>query len=191
MRSLFIAVSLLCVSAVAQAAAPSPAGAPAKDATTPAAQGFVQGFYDWYVGQAKKSDQHLMDDALSNKRWPMSEAIVTALKADMAAQAKTPDDIVGIDFDPFLAAQDECWPYKTGKVTTVAGKTRVEVFGHCEKTHPESPDVIAELEQRDGKWVFVNFIYPGDPGQPDGDLLKTLKDLQQERDHPSPDSEQH
>lgn len=190
MRSQVIAISLLWVSVIALAT-PTAASAPAKDAKTPSAQVFVQGFYDWYVGQAKQSNPNLIDAALAGKRWPMSEAIQTALKADEVAQAKTPDDIVGIDFDPFLAAQDECWPYKTGKVTEMAGKTHVEVFGHCGKMHPDLPDVIAELEQHDGKWVFVNFIYPGDPGQPDGDLLKTLKELQDERDHPSPQSEQH
>lgn len=178
----YLAIGLFCLVGIsAQAAAP----VSAIQDRVQSAQAFVQSFYDWYVERAKNSSPTLMEDALASKRWPMSDAIVTALREDMAAQAKSPDDIVGIDFDPFLNAQDECWPYKTRKTTEVSGKTRVEVFGHCEKTHPEVPDVVAELQQRDGKWVFVNFIYPGDPGQEDSDLLSALKSYKEEREHPA------
>ena len=184
MRSPVIAFSLLCMSAVAYAAAPAQATAPAK---APSAQAFVQGFYDWYTGQMQKDENgDVMGAALKSKRWPMSAAIVTALEEDMAAQAKSPDDIVGIDFDPFLNAQDTCFPYKADKVTVANGRYRVEVFdSNCSDPHPEIPTVIAELEQQKGSWVFVNFIYPGQPGQADSDLLSALKALKDERDHPN------
>ena len=144
-------------------------------------QAFVQGFYDWYTQQAMNSEPGLTEAALTNTQWPMSDEIVTALKADEGAAEASPDEVVGIDFDPFLNTQESCYPYKTGKVTQANGRTRVELFGACERVHPQTPDVIAEIEPRDGKWVFVNFIYPGDPGQADSDLLTTLKTLSEER----------
>lgn len=121
-----------------------------------------------------------MDSALKNKNWPMSEEIVTALNADAEAQAKSPDEIVGMDMDPFLAAQDTCFPYKARKVTKTGARYEVEVFGlGCSSPHPELPTVIAVIEDRKGTLTFVNFIYP-DLDQTN--LLSTLKALKDERD---------
>lgn len=176
-----IALSLLCITA--QAAAPAPGQTekqPAADSLQ-SAHDFVQGFYDWYVQLVEKNNNNWqMDSALKNKDWPMSEEIVTALNADFDAQAKSPDEIVGIDFDPFLAAQDTCFPYKARKVTKTGARYQVEVFGlGCSSPHPELATVIAVIEERKGKFVFVNFLYPDDTG---GDLLSELKALKKERD---------
>lgn len=177
-----IVLSLLCGSVVAvQAAETAPAQAIAQpqSALERSAQAFVQGFYSWYVEKVDKANHWLVYDALENKRWPMSDTIVAALKADGEAQDKSPDEIVGIDFDPFLDAQDTCFPYKAGKVTRAGNKYQVEVFdSNCSGPHPELPQVVAELEQHDGSWVFVNFIYP----KVNDDLLSTLKGLKEERE---------
>lgn len=180
--TLFLAV--LCFAAPATEAAAPASG---QDAQAQSAKAFVQGFYDWYMGEMQKeSNDDLIADALKSKRWPFSAAIVTALRADEEAQSKSPEDVVGIDFDPYLNAQDTCFPYKTGKVTASGSQYRVELFdSNCSDPHPEIPTVIAVVEKNGASWQFVNFIYPGESGQADSDLLKTLKALQEERDHPS------
>lgn len=177
-----IALSLLCITAFsAQAAGPALNQIDMQAKSLQSAHDFVQGFYDWYVQLIQKNnDGWHKGDALNNKKWPMSEEIVSALNADMDAQEKSPNEIVGIDFDPFLAAQDTCFPYKAGKVTQKGSRYEVEVFGsHCSDPHPEWPTVIAEIEKRGESWTFVNFIYPGDS---ETDLLKELQDLKKERD---------
>ena len=180
-RSTFIGFSLLCITGLAaQAAVPvqSRASAQAPDATLQAVHDFVQGFYDWYVALVQHAARgNPIESALNDKRPLFSDAIVTALQADMDAQAKSPDDIVGIDFDPFLAAQDECWPYKVGRVKQTGGSYQAEVFGSCSNPHPEEPDVIVEVEKLNGTWVFVNFLYPGNT-----DLLSELRTLKEERE---------
>jgi|SRR6185312_3395891 len=127
-----------------------------------------------------------MDDALKSERWPFSDTLVAALKADEEAQTKSPDEVTGLDFDPYLNAQDTCFPYTTRKVTAAGDEYRVEVFdSNCDTSHPEIPTVIAVVEKNGASWRFVNFIYPGVPGkvdQPDSDLLSVLKQLKQERD---------
>jgi len=176
-----LSLGLLCTVSTAHAAGP----APGEDAQAQSAKAFVKGFYDWYTGEIQKSKDGPVDDPLKSKHWPFSAAIVTALKADEEAQAKSPDEVVGIDFDPYLNAQDTCFPYKMGKVTTNGGQYRVEVFdSNCSDPHPEIPTVIAVVEKNGASWRFVNFIYPGEPGQAESDLLSVLKSLANEREHP-------
>ena len=176
-----LSLGLLCTASGAQAAEPIPT----QDTQAQSAKVFVQGFYDWYTGEMQKNEEGPVPDPLKSKRWPFSTAIVAALRADEEAQAKSPDDVVGIDFDPYLNAQDTCFPYKTGKVTANGNQYRVEVFdSNCSDPHPEIPTVIAVVEKSGASWRFVNFIYPGEPGQADSDLLSTLKALKEEREHP-------
>jgi len=84
---------------------------------------------------------------------------------------------VGLDFDPFTASQDPCQKYQArGTPRKVDQRYEVQVFGSCPRQRRSAPDVVAELEQRHGLWVFVNFRYP------DGDdLVATLKQLKADR----------
>jgi hypothetical protein len=174
-----LCLGLLCTLPTAQAA--GPATGQATEAQS--AKTFVQSFYDWYTGEMQKNKEGPIEDPLKNTRWPFSPTIVTALRADEAAQAKSPGDVVGIDFDPFLNAQDTCFPYKAGKVSASGNQYRVEMFdSSCSESHPELPTVIAVVEKSGAAWRFVNFIYPGEPGQADSELLSTLKQLAKERE---------
>jgi hypothetical protein len=178
-------LGLLCATGLARAAGP----APAQDTQAQSAKTFVQGFYDWYTGEMQKNEEGPVADPLKSKRWPFSAAIVTALRADQEAQAKTPGDVVGIDFDPYLNAQDTCFPYKAGKVTASGSQYRVELFdSNCSSSHPEIPTVIAVVERDGASWRFVNFLYPGEPGKADSDLLSVLKQLAKEREEYPTDS---
>lgn len=180
-----LSLGLLWAASTAQAAGP----APAQDTQAQSAKAFVQSFYDWYTGEMQKNEEGPVADPLNSKRWPFSAAIVAALRADQEAQAKTPDDVVGIDFDPYLNAQDTCFPYKAGKVAASGGQYRVELFdSNCSSSHPEIPTVIAVVEKDGASWRFVDFVYPGEPGQADSDLLSVLKQLAIEREEYPADS---
>src|SRR5690348_11099616 len=144
------------------------------------AKKFVQGFYTWYMKEEKNEHEVSLDDvAIKTKPKWFSDAIVRGIEDDEAASAQRPDEVVGLDFDPFLNSQEDCEPYKVGKATVAGSLYQVEVFGQCQDSSPKQPDVIAVVEKHNGAWVFVNFLYPGD-----GDLFSELGALKKERENP-------
>jgi hypothetical protein len=154
----------------------------AKDETNSdndAVRAFVQSFYDWYVPTSRQvSADRPSALVLRERPSAFDPNLAGELKEDSDAQAKAPGDIVGLDFDPFLAAQDPCERYEVLDVRKDAQNYRVSVRGRggCE-TH-EEPDVDAEIISRDGTWLFTNFHYPRSGGT---DLLTTLKKLRDDR----------
>lgn len=136
---------------------------------------FVQGFYDWYVPQTtweleQKRSGPSYELALKYKRDAFSPALFKALKDDSDAQAKS-DELVGIDFDPFLNTQDPEGAYQVRSITRIGIHCRTEVYriGDEQKAYPDvAPDLVLEP---DG-WRFVNFYYPGPNST---DLMAILK----------------
>ena len=155
-----------------------------KAATAASAREFVQQFYTWYVpvvlGQHKEPSSNI---ALRDKKAAFSSELYAALKADWDAQANVKDDIVGLDFDPFLNTQDPCKRYELGKITQAGNGYRVEVFGICSGKRSSEPEVAPEVQWANGHWEFANFYYPNmmkdDPKN--ANLLATLKLLSDER----------
>lgn len=155
----------------------APMGAGAASPESRSAQAFVQDFYTWYGQEEKKEHgMALSDYAIKTKPQLFSAAIIQGLEEDEAAQAKVPGEVVGLDFDPILNAQDDCGTYKAGKVKRVDDSYRVELFDHCSDAKPARPAVIAAVQKQKGSWVFVDFIYPGS-----GDLFSELQALKKER----------
>ena len=141
-----------------------------------AVRSFVQSFYNSYTALASGiHDSSPLETILAKRRSVLSPELFRALKADDDAQRKVSDDVVGLDFDPFLNTQEQAGHYTIGRITASQGIYRVEIRerGSSDKL----PDVIAEVAREGGNLVFVNFIYPGN-----GDLLSVLKTLAQERD---------
>src|SRR5689334_19920193 len=76
-------------------------------------QRFVQRFYDWYVPLAIKSDSTpSWNQVLRYRGSSLSSELVRRLREDADAQAKVKGEMVGLDFDPFLNAQDPCERYR-------------------------------------------------------------------------------
>jgi hypothetical protein len=148
---------------------------------------FVQGFLDWYVPEALEDHKVPASDlALKHKQSAFSPALFRALKADSEAEAKdTSGFIVGLDFDPFLNAQDPCDHYKVGAVTHQRHRYLVEIHGYGGCADHRGPRVIAEVARRKGRWVFTNFHYPASGDVPRPDLLSTLRLLREDRRKPS------
>jgi hypothetical protein len=146
-------------------------------ATANSCRDFVQRFYNWYLSPAKSSDV-----ALKQKSSMFTPELKQKLEEDEKASAKSPGEIVGLDFDPFLNAQDDPGHMVAEKATMKGANCFVEV--HRSPRDPregKKPDVMPELTFKNGQWVFVNFHYPMNTNPGDGDLLSVLKGLAADR----------
>lgn len=149
-------------------------GVAATDTAARSAARFAQDFYDWYAHQGENADR-----AVKARPTLLAPELLAALRADVAAQARSPDDIVGIDWDPFLNTQDPCNPYRVGQVTRRGDTLLIAVKGFCKDAAPRpGPDVIAEVAWQADRWVFVDFRHAEDRGS----LLQDLARLKLARD---------
>jgi Protein of unknown function (DUF3828) len=137
------------------------------------AQRAVQEFYSWYVPMAAKTPSAWMH-AIRKRRTTFAPAIVRALRGDSVAAAAHPSEVVGLDGDPFLNAQDPCDRYDAVRTTAHGRVYLVEVLGTGGCVAHTKPDVVVEVARAGGKWVFMNFRYL-DPNDNLLDLLKRLR----------------
>lgn len=118
---------------------------------------------------------------MTKKKYLLSPALYKALKADEDAAAKSPGEIVGLDFDPFYNAQDYADKYVVGNVKQKGAVYLVDVWGLWEGKKRDKPDVVAEVQQVNGKWIFTNMHY-GKSNIPENEnLLSILRALKKER----------
>ncbi len=146
---------------------------------------FVQDFYSWYAAtmnrSAKEGPKSNADGEIQKREnQEFSPELLRDLKIDSEAAAKVPEEIVGLDFDPVLNAQDVAQRYVVGKINKKNSSLWVEVYGYWNGKKGARPDVVPELALNNGKWTFVNFHYSQKAGQND-DLLSVLKALRKER----------
>jgi len=153
--------------------------AQASDSSLTASREFVQKFYETYVPKALAGQPNppwrLAVDKMSAD---FDGELVQALKDDLAAQAQAKgDDIVGLDFDPFLDTQDPAARYEVGSARQEGKDYLVDVYPVTSGKRSEEPGVVPELAYENGRWVFVNFRYPEG-----GDLLTLLKQMKADRE---------
>ena len=144
---------------------------------------FVQGFYDWYVKMARQEHKDSsVDIAVKQKSTNFSAELKRRLKEDADASAKSTDGIVGLDFDPFLNAQDFGEKYTVGKVTKKGGHYFAEVNVTWNGKKNAKPDVKPELSNNGGIWVFENFHYEKTNIPENENLLSVLAALKKDRE---------
>lgn len=140
----------------------------------------VQEFYGWYAPLAVKDNGATPAWMIAVRKKPslFSKTLADALRKDSAAQERS-QEIVGLDFDPFLNSQDPDTDYAAQYAEVKDGKCRV----HVGRSQAQAkPHVIAELRGSPGKWVFADFYYP-DAGKAGGlALLGILKEQATARD---------
>jgi hypothetical protein len=157
---------------------------PAQKPETAACRKFTQEFYDWYVPITKKRMQQPASNlAIQRKPEAFSPGLLKALKIDAEASARVKDDIVGLDFDPFLSSQDPSSRYEARAVTWQGEKCSVEVWGVSStgaSAKSRKPDAVAEVAFVRGHWEFQNFRYP----ELGSDLVSVLVELEKERRKP-------
>jgi hypothetical protein len=140
---------------------------------------FVQRFYDLYTPMSASGWARAIR---SQALWDfLDPGLARMLKADADAQANSPNDIVGLDFDPFLSSQDPWHKYEAGKTTKAGTGYTVRVHGVVKGKRRPAPSLVVDVAPRDGHWVIRDFHYP------DGDDLVTdLRQAQKDRDHAKP-----
>lgn len=157
--------------------------APRKN-VNPSCREFVQGFYNWYVPMALR-DSPLPSSAIALKQKPQvfAHKLLRQLAEDFRAQEKADGDLVGIDFDPFLASQDPGERYVVESVTRDGANCRAEVYAVSSGKKSKDPDVMPDLRLENGHWVFVDFLYPN-PSRPEfrslSSQLEYLRKLRKE-----------
>jgi hypothetical protein len=147
---------------------------------------FVQQFYNWYVAKEnalmkRNSRESALEVALREKRSSFSPELVKGLKEDLAASKKSPGEIVGLDFDPFLNAQDIAERYLVGNITPKEDHYWVEVFGVWNGQKNSNPDVVPELAFENGQWIFTNFHYGKTDIPVNENLVSVLQELKKDR----------
>lgn len=150
---------------------------------------FVQGFYNWYLGRSAVNAKSqtagpAWDDVVRLRPQAFTPELLTLLKADLAASEANHDDIVGLDWDPFLATQDPSTNFVVASAVVNNGRCNAVVNGIAHGKKRET--VMPELSPSGAAWVFVNFHYKIDKTQSPADenLIATLKLLADERKKP-------
>lgn len=182
-RAALLALTLTVGSAAAlQAGAPGKSPTKERGRSSPPAESsckaFVQTFYDRYLRFAQKGrDGRSCDLEIKARPGQFSRELRRRLAEDSAAQDKVKNEIVGLDGDPFLNAQDFGDRYLVEKVFRQGSTYRAEVYAVVGGKRGDGPAVVPELVPHGRGWMFVNFLYPGEKS----DLLSVLKQLRAER----------
>jgi len=165
--------SLLPVAAAPQASQPSKDEQSCRD--------FVQQFYDWYLSFNTSKGKlpangPSEEDVLRLRPQVLSPDLLRMLKEDLEASKKSPDDVEGLDFDPFRDTQDPSPKIKVERVTAAGGHCNAVVYGI--RGGKKQEKVKPELAQGANGWVFVNFHYDSETPKDDNliDILKTLRE---------------
>jgi len=165
-----------CVLALLLAISCASAQSPVPKADEASCRSFVQGFYDWHVEHGSNFER-----TLKLKRSALSPELGSALAADLAAAKKNADEIVGLDFDPFLNSQDPAAHYRVLKVTVKEGSCLAEIAS-VPPDKSRKLDATAELRAQNDKWVFANFHYGPENGPANENLLSILQQLKRDRE---------
>ena len=150
---------------------------------------FVQGFYDWYFDRLNTERTRQLaspdDEVLTLKPQLFTSELRKMLHDDAIAASKNPGEIVGLDFDPFINAQDWEGKYWVDKVYIIDETCHANVWGldAGKKVDIVDPSLI----RINNNWIFVDFFYPeyypANTGRKDASLMGILTDLRVEREH--------
>jgi len=83
-----------------------------------------------------------------------------------------------LDFDPILNTQDPADRYVVRSVMRRGGHYWANVYGVWSRPvsgQEKQPQVVAELNFKNGRWVFVNFHYPNSTNPDNENLLSMLR----------------
>ncbi len=146
---------------------------------------FVQSFYDSYFDKLNTeiTNKHAVpaEEQVLKQQLPVLAPELTRLLAeDRKAQDEEPGDIVGLDFDPFINAQDWGGKYWVESVNVDHGICHANVWGI--DAGIKKPVVKPDLKMLNNNWVFTDFFYPEGKQHGDASLKGTLIDLRMIRE---------
>lgn len=139
---------------------------------------FVQNFYDWYVPVVfNGQNTPAYSIAIAKKEDFFSPELKSQLQANLKIYAGQGNLIESLDFDPFLFSQDP-WPeYKATGAFLSGEKCYVTVSAVPNGRVAETSNLRAVSEKRNGKWVFVDFIYMGSGQGKNTNLSQLLSEI--------------
>lgn len=144
-------------------------------------QHFAQGFYNWYVNNVlnnlrSRNQSAPWHAAMKYNGNPFTSGLTRAL-LESDTEAKADGDPV-LDFDPILNTQDPADRYEVRSVALKNGHCWAKVYGVWSRpvaAQGEEPQVVAEIEFKNRRWLFVNFHYPNGTNLDNGNLLSILR----------------
>jgi hypothetical protein len=147
----------------------------AAEASAPAsrAKAFVASFYAWYQGGKKPQD---VAAVLRAKKDALAPELYRALQQDLAAARKVKDEVVGLDFDPFLNTQEETPALAVGDAVADGGTYRVPAAEPGGKAR-----VTVEVDCAPAACRIANLHYPEATSPDDENLVALLKLLARDR----------
>jgi len=141
---------------------------------------YVEGFLERYLGQFDEAVEHPEGwNPLTALRDDLSPALMRALQVDREASAANDEEMVGLDFDPFINAQDVCERMESRAAAQQDTSMYVAVYDGCDWGLPLVPDVIYVLQRRGNRWIIADIRYAG--GQ---SLLEVLAYYAEQRKQP-------
>jgi hypothetical protein len=143
---------------------------------------FVRGFYASYrmlVESQPVANPPVWVQVARSHDSVLTSALALALSTDRQEAVAFPGVIAGLDFDPFLGAQDPCDNYSIGRIVAQQPGFRAEIHGDCGGGQDAVPDVIAEIVPVNTAYRFTNFYYPRSSTDLRS-LLTRLRDARQE-----------
>jgi len=144
-----------------------PLSAAGAEADRQAAAATVSALYKAHFAKGQR-----WDITLERERARFATPLLRLLDEDLAAQAATPGEVVGLDYDPLTSAQDEAESFAVGSVRIDGGEALVPVEI---RVGPSRSTLMLRLVRIEGRWRISN-IHDGQ-----GDLVATLKRLKTER----------
>ena len=146
---------------------------------------FVRSFYDWYFDRLNAAKTRQIAgpsdyDVLTLKPQLFTPELRKKLHEDAVEASRNPGEIVGLDFDPFINAQDWEGKYWVNSVYLIDSTCRASVWG---MDAGKKVDIVHPvLKITNGNWIFVDFFYPQETGRVDASLMGILTDLHNERE---------
>lgn len=144
------------------------AALPLRAADGTAAETVVGSLYKGHFSRSQRWDL-----TLKRERARFTASLLRMLDEDMAAQAATPNEVVGLDYDPLTNSQEAMDSYKVGAARLEEGKALVPVELHIGQFRST---LTIHLASVDGRWRVSNIQ------DEEGDLVTTLKALKAERE---------
>ena len=135
---------------------------------------FTRDYYQWYT-----SHDYNLAYAVQHRPEVFGRELLAALRADFAASAKSPGEVVGLDWEPFSGSQDPCGPYQPTRTARRGDTILVAMRGMCTDAEPRPvPDAVPELVYGRRGWQFIDIRHGADGGTLRQDLatIKAARD---------------
>lgn len=128
----------------------------------------VESLYKWHFSHK----QQFSKQTYSQKQNWFTPELWQLITKDWKLSASNPGEVVGLDFDPITAAQEEASKYKIGDETPKDDKKIVEVsvyFG------TETKQIKFILAKAGSNWQIANIVYSNNEKD---DLISIFKETQ-------------